>query len=163
MTTTKCPCGSGILMRDCCGAILDGRTKAETAEAMMRARYTAHVVGDFDFVANTHAAEVKKTYNKSAAQAQAETMQWVGLEIMETVEGGAGDDEGVVTFGARFMQDGVLNMHRERSNFRRENGVWVYVDGKINPQIEPRRIEKVGRNAPCPCGSGKKYKKCCGA
>ncbi len=27
----------------------------------------------------------------------------------------------------------------------------------------PRKVEKVGRNDPCPCGSGKKYKKCCGA
>ena len=27
---------------------------------------------------------------------------------------------------------------------------------------EPRRVEKVGRNEPCPCGSGGKYKKCCG-
>ncbi|HJZ13258.1 MAG TPA: SEC-C metal-binding domain-containing protein [Acidobacteriota bacterium] len=26
-----------------------------------------------------------------------------------------------------------------------------------------RNGEKVGRNDPCPCGSGKKYKKCCGA
>lgn len=26
----------------------------------------------------------------------------------------------------------------------------------------PRRVQKVGRNEPCPCGSGKKYKKCCG-
>jgi len=27
----------------------------------------------------------------------------------------------------------------------------------------PAKSEKIGRNAPCPCGSGKKYKKCCGA
>ena len=26
-----------------------------------------------------------------------------------------------------------------------------------------RHVDKVGRNAPCPCGSGKKYKKCCGS
>ena len=27
---------------------------------------------------------------------------------------------------------------------------------------EPTRSSKIGRNEPCPCGSGKKYKKCCG-
>jgi uncharacterized protein YecA (UPF0149 family) len=27
----------------------------------------------------------------------------------------------------------------------------------------PAKSEKIGRNVPCPCGSGKKYKKCCGA
>jgi uncharacterized protein len=31
------------------------------------------------------------------------------------------------------------------------------------PRSEPIRSAKVGRNAPCPCGSGKKYKKCCGS
>jgi SWIM/SEC-C metal-binding protein len=32
----------------------------------------------------------------------------------------------------------------------------------LNP-TETRRVEKkIGRNEPCPCGSGKKYKKCCG-
>jgi preprotein translocase subunit SecA len=30
------------------------------------------------------------------------------------------------------------------------------------PKTEQRRKDKVGRNDPCPCGSGKKYKKCCG-
>jgi yecA family protein len=30
------------------------------------------------------------------------------------------------------------------------------------PPQEPVRSEKIGRNQPCPCGSGKKYKKCCG-
>ena len=27
---------------------------------------------------------------------------------------------------------------------------------------KPKRIKKIGRNEPCPCGSGKKYKRCCG-
>ena len=33
-------------------------------------------------------------------------------------------------------------------------------DGTVKKQ--PRRVQKVGRNDPCPCGSGKKYKHCCG-
>jgi SWIM/SEC-C metal-binding protein len=32
----------------------------------------------------------------------------------------------------------------------------------LNPPV-PVQSEKIGRNDPCPCGSGKKYKKCCGA
>ena len=31
------------------------------------------------------------------------------------------------------------------------------------PASAPRMADKVGRNDSCPCGSGKKYKKCCGA
>lgn len=163
MTTDACPCGSGKTFAACCGPLLDGTAKAETAEALMRARYSAHVVGNFDFIAATHAPEVRASYNVSAAKAQAKTMQWTGLEILDTDEGGPGDDTGTVTFSARFLQDGQVHAHRERAAFRRENGQWVYVDGKINPHHEPRRVDKVGRNDPCPCGSGKKYKKCCGA
>ncbi len=33
-------------------------------------------------------------------------------------------------------------------------------DGTVKKQ--PRRVQKIGRNDPCPCGSGKKYKHCCG-
>jgi preprotein translocase subunit SecA len=36
-------------------------------------------------------------------------------------------------------------------------------DGETTVTTVRRQGEKVGRNAPCPCGSGKKYKKCCGA
>lgn len=142
---------------------MDGTAKAETAEALMRSRYTAHVKGDFDHVANTHAEEIRSSYNISAAKAQAQSMEWVGLDIGETTGGGRDDNTGTVMFTAKFMQNDTLHTHRERSTFRRDKGEWVYVDGKINPTIEPIRVEKVGRNDPCPCGSGKKYKKCCEA
>ncbi|HEU4826564.1 MAG TPA: UPF0149 family protein [Dongiaceae bacterium] len=36
-------------------------------------------------------------------------------------------------------------------------------DQSALPLFEPRRSQKIGRNEPCPCGSGRKYKKCCGA
>ncbi|MBL4613944.1 MAG: YchJ family protein [Magnetovibrio sp.] len=160
---TTCPCNSGKDFDTCCGPILDGSVKSDTAEALMRSRYTAHVKGNFEHVANTHAPEAQASYNVSAAKAQSKKTKWVGLEITETIDGGPDDEIGTVTFTARFEENGEMHAHRERSDFRRENGDWVYVDGKINPQIEPRRIDKVGRNDPCPCGSGKKFKKCCGA
>lgn len=163
MKTNPCPCNSGKDFTDCCGPIIDGSVKAKTAEELMRSRYTAHFMGNFDHVANTHAPEIKDTYNKSAAKSQAKNTEWVSLEITATEDGGPDDETGVVTFTARFKENGEVYAHRERAIFRREKGEWVYVDGKINPQIEPRRVEKIGRNDPCPCGSGKKYKKCCGA
>ena len=43
----------------------------------------------------------------------------------------------------------------ENSRFVKEQGQWFYVDGDLKSQA------KVGRNDPCPCGSGKKYKRCC--
>ena len=36
------------------------------------------------------------------------------------------------------------------------------VGGEGNKPVVKRISDKIGRNDPCPCGSGKKYKKCCG-
>lgn len=160
---TDCPCTSGKAYEDCCGPILDGSDPAETAEALMRSRYTAHVKGNYDHIADTHAPEAQTDYNKDAAAAQFAGVEWLGLDIIATTDGGPSDDTGTVTFTARFRENGELMAHREKSLFRRIEGAWMYVDGDINPAIEQRRVEKVGRNDPCPCGSGKKYKKCCGA
>jgi SEC-C motif domain protein len=158
----QCPCGSGLDFDGCCGPILGG-APAPSPEALMRSRFTAFVRGDLDYIESTHAAEVRDTFNRSAAESTASSVEWVDLEIGETSDGGADDDIGTVEFRARFKKDGELMVHHEQSNFRREEGLWAYVDGKMNPKGKPRRVEKVGRNEPCPCGSGKKYKKCCGA
>ena len=143
----ECPCGSDSEFDECCGPIIGG----------------AQAQGNLDHIENTHASEVRDNFNRSAAESTANSVKWVSLEIFGTAEGGADDETGTVEFSARFRQDGKLMMHHELSNFRREDGRWVYVDGKINPKGKPRRVDKVGRNAPCPCGSGKKFKKCCGA
>ena len=129
----------------------------------MRSRFSAFVRGDLDYIESTHAKEVRDDFNRSAAEHTAKSVEWVNLEIRDTADGSEDDDTGTVEFAARFKKDGELQVHHEQSNFRREEGRWVYVDGKMNPKGTPRRVEKVGRNEPCPCGSGKKYKKCCGA
>ena len=159
----QCPCGSGTDLAECCGPILSGDKSAPTAEALMRSRYTAFVRGDMDHIDNTYAREMRDTSASAKDKNPFEAVEWVGLDIFDTALGGADDDTGTVHFAARFKENGDLLVHRERSNFRREEGRWVYVDGDVNPKGNPVRSEKVGRNQPCPCGSGKKYKKCCGA
>ena len=55
------------------------------------------------------------------------------------------------------------SQHHERAEFSRIDGRWFYIDGEmIKAKPVVREAPKVGRNEPCPCGSGKKYKKCCG-
>jgi SEC-C motif domain protein len=157
----ECPCGSGSGLDQCCGPIIAGNAAAPTAEALMRSRYTAFVRGDLDHIENTQAKDDADSFDR--AEAESMSIDWIGLEIFDVTGGGADDDAGTVDFAARFKKDGEMLFHRERSNFRREDGRWVYVDGEINPKVEQRRAEKVGRNQPCPCGSGKKFKKCCGA
>ncbi|HSV29430.1 MAG TPA: YchJ family metal-binding protein, partial [Candidatus Omnitrophota bacterium] len=77
--------------------------------------------------------------------------------------GGADDETGSVEYVARFKIRGQAHAHHELATFRKEDGRWLYVDGEVNPKTAPRQVAKVGRNDPCPCGSGQKYKKCCGA
>lgn len=154
-----CPCGSGIAFDDCCGPIIQGARAALTAEALMRSRYTAFVRRDWDHIDRTHARAMR---GAAAANNADDSVEWVGLQIFGTTGGGAADETGTVDFAARFRKEGVLLVHRERSNFRREDGRWVYVDGDAAPALPPTQEGKVGRNQPCPCGSGKKYKKCCG-
>jgi len=86
------------------------------------------------------------------------------LEIVDTTGGGADDDEGTVEFIATYRQKGVTHNHHEVGEFRRHKGCWYYTDGKmVTPGTQRNEGPRTGRNDPCPCGSGKKYKKCCGA
>lgn len=157
-----CPCGSGRGVGACCGPILAG-TPAPTAEALMRSRYTAFVRGDLEYIDRTHAPEKRDTAERSATKNTFNSVEWVRLEVLQTTRGGLSDDTGMVEFAAYFSQNGAEMVHRERSNFRRDDGLWIYVDGDFPEDAGAQRIGKVGRNAPCPCGSGKKFKKCCGA
>lgn len=160
---TDCPCGSGKPFEDCCAPAITGTAPAATAEALMRSRYSAYVKGDFEYLGKTLATATAEDYNADSAEASSADVTWTGLEIRSTELGGPDDDTGMVEFAAKFRQNGQDLVHHERSVFEREDGQWVYVDGIINPKSAPVTVEKVGRNDPCPCGSGKKYKKCCGA
>tara|TARA_R110000787_G_scaffold17835_2_gene55248 strand:- start:806 stop:1288 length:483 start_codon:yes stop_codon:yes gene_type:complete len=158
---TSCPCGSGIEFENCCGPYIGG-APAPTPEALMRSRYTAFVQGEIDHIERTVVREEREKFDRAAAQEMSGSVDWLGLKILGTTAGGADDDTGTVDFEAHFRQKGERQVHRERSTFCREDGRWVYVDGDFDLKPETRRVEKIGRNQACPCGSGKKYKKCCG-
>jgi len=156
---TLCPCGSGREAAQCCEAKLLGTQQAETAEQLMRSRYTAFCKGDFEYLKRTHHASTLPVYEK--ATEAADQPLWTGLEILSTELGGPNDTVGWVDFIARFNALGTDQAMREKSRFVKENGVWLYVDGK-NLAVKHNKTAPPGRNEPCPCGSGKKYKKCCG-
>jgi SEC-C motif domain protein len=158
---TECPCGSQKSIDDCCGPIIEGMP-APTAEALMRSRYTAFTLKNLDYIEKTHASEIRKQYNRSAALSAINDANWLGLEVRNVVDGGEDDQIGTVEFLSNFLRDEQNFIHHELASFRKEDGNWVYVDGKMNPRSNPVTSEKIGRNEPCPCGSGKKYKKCCG-
>ncbi|MCP3870230.1 MAG: YchJ family protein [Gammaproteobacteria bacterium] len=158
-----CSCGTGLDLDTCCGPLLSGETHAETAEALMRARYSAFAMRKIDFLSNSLHPDHREDHDAPATRRWAENSEWLGLEIRSTTAGGASDDEGVVEFIATFKEKGVIRRHHEKSQFRKEGDTWYYVDGEmVPPKTEVHQQPKVGRNKPCPCGSGKKYKKCCG-
>ncbi len=160
---SSCPCGSRASYDDCCGPIISGAHPAPTAEALMRSRYSAFAEGAIDHIERSLCREEREDFDRDAITEMSRSVDWLKLDILDTDAGGEGDETGTVRFAAHYRQEGIRQVHHERSVFRREDGQWVYVDGDINPRDPPRKVAKVGRNDPCPCGSGKKFKKCCGA
>ncbi len=159
-----CPCGSSLEFDACCGPILDGQRPAATAEALMRARYCAFVVPRLGFLGDSLHPAHRQDHDQAATRRWAEESEWLGLEVLSTEAGGADDQEGMVEFIATYRdRGGVIRRYHERSRFQREQGNWYFVEGKlVPPKTEVHQGPKVGRNDPCPCGSGRKYKKCCG-
>jgi SEC-C motif domain protein len=131
MASERCPCGSGVVEAACCGVFLDG-VPAPTALALMRSRYTAFVRGAIDYLIETHDASTRGAVDRASIAQWSRDTSWRGLEIVATERGGEDDDEGVVEFIARGVTNGRPFAQRERSRFRRSDGVWYYVDGKIS-------------------------------
>ena len=161
--TELCPCASGRNYGACCGPVLSGAVKAETAEALMRARYSAYATHNVDFLYESAGPETRAEFDRKTCMEWSESAEWHGLEVTRTEAGGKDDEEGVVEFTAKYAVNGKECVHRERAKFARIDGEWRFIDGDIEGQIPIRReTPKIGRNDPCPCGSGRKYKKCCG-
>jgi SEC-C motif-containing protein len=130
----------------------------------MRSRYTAFVEADVAYVEKTRHPRSSNDFDEEAVRAWAEGSVWKGLEIKKVEGGGETDDNGTVDFVATYEEDGEPQRHEERAVFVRFDGRWAFVDGDyVKPETFHRAAPKVGRNDPCPCGSGKKHKKCCGA
>jgi SEC-C motif-containing protein len=142
--------------------VLSGAVSAPTAEALMRARYTAYVKADMDFLLRTMAPEVRPDFDPIEARKIADDAQWLSFELLAASAGGAEDAEGDIEYISKFRLNGQQRIHHERARFRRQDGEWLVCGGEVNPKAPPRQVEKIGRNDPCPCGSGAKYKKCCG-
>ena len=159
----QCPCGSGNELESCCGPYIEGQKPAPTAEALMRSRYTGHVLGKYEYLNETVHPDMRDESDHEDMRKWSEAVEWLGLDVLATADGGEADDKGTVSFIARYAVQGMPQQLHEDAFFSRENGTWYYVDGNVHT-AEPFRREapKVGRNDACPCGSGKKYKKCCG-
>ena len=157
----NCPCGSGIAYIECCEPAITGARPAQTAEILMRARYSAYVLAEMDFIFESTHAGHREGYDHKGTKEWAENAEWQSLEIVSTKKGGAEDSIGEVEFIARFKDKGELREHHECAQFIRQDDRWYFTDGSM-VRSKPIVANKIGRNDPCTCGSSLKYKKCCG-
>jgi SEC-C motif-containing protein len=156
---SNCPCGRENTYENCCQPIISGQTMAVTAEDMMRARYSAYVMQEIDFLCESLVPGSRGDWDAKSTKQWAEQSEWMGLEIVSTDKGQPEDNDGTVEFKAKYMVQNMPQEHHEIATFKKVDGKWYFVTGKSGNQ--PAKSTKVGRNDPCPCGSNKKYKKCC--
>ena len=144
-----CACGSGIALDDCCGKWHQGQP-APSAERLMRSRYSAYTLGLIDYLVATTLPAQQAALDRDSMRAWSLGSTWLGLEVegSELI-----DTHAFVTFTARWHDGDGEHRHRERSAFVQQAGRWYFID--------PTVPLKAGRNDPCPCGSGQKFKKCC--
>ncbi len=134
---TACPCGLGQSYPTCCGAYLDHGQPPATAEALMRSRYSAYVLGREDYLLRTwHESTRPGTLDLSG---DAGTVNWLGLKIVRTEASGPDDARGVVEFVARYKIGGKAHRLHETSRFVREDGQWFYLDGTLHAAAKPGR------------------------
>ncbi|MDX1805178.1 MAG: YchJ family protein [Alcanivorax sp.] len=145
---TACPCQSGRPYSSCCQPLHQGQS-ASSPEALMRSRYSAFALRLTDYL-----QESWHPQTRPASLTLDGDEQWLGLEIVSSTTDG---DQGRVHFRATCRDNHGFSVLEEQARFENINGHWCYRDG--DHQVRPL---KPGRNDPCPCGSGKKFKKCCG-
>lgn len=124
----------------------------------MRARFSAHAVGNFKFLHDSYRATAGRPYVPEDGEPE---ITWTRLEIHghETTDN---PDRSFVDFSAYGTEVGVEKVLHEKAEFLRVNGTWLYNrEMRLGPAPYRSASPKVGRNDPCPCGSGKKYKHCC--
>lgn len=146
-----CACGSGVSYVNCCGQYIDGILVAPTPEALMRSRYTAYTQAHITYISQTMQGPAAKGFDADSAQQWSTQVCWLGLRVLASHES---ENEGSVEFIAFFndAQNKAQQLH-ENSLFKKINSCWYYVDALP--------LTQQARNAPCSCGSGKKFKQCC--
>ncbi len=149
-----CPCGSGNSFELCCQSVMN-HNPATTALMLMRSRYSAYALKNSHYLTQTwHSSTRPNEINILNPH-----IKWIKLEIIDTSQGAVDDLEGYVEFKATYLDGDRCGALHEKSRFGRESGLWVYIDGEI---INEANESKISRNQQCPCGSGQKFKRCCG-
>ena len=117
----------------------------------MRSRYSAFALGEREYLLETWHPD-----HRPASLELDGSIRWIGLEVLGHQESG---DSATVEFEARLIRAGTVSAMHELSEFLCSDGRWYYTVGSaLSASFEPWQP---GRNQACPCGSGRKFKRCC--
>lgn len=150
----NCHCCSSRLFSDCCEPVITNRS-AQSPEQLMRSRYSAYVVKNYDYVLATYDPVQQQNLSLQAIRESSKNTTWLQLEVLNATES---DRVGTVEFMATYSVDTDYFCMHELSSFVKKNTHWYYTTGVM--QDKSGKITP-NRNDHCLCGSGKKYKKCC--
>ena len=150
-----CPCASRKKFQYCCGKYLSEKALPETAEQLMRSRYTAFCEDNIDYLITTLHPSKRTNKDRKELTKTINNTTWLNLTIINTSQGKKSDKIGYVEFVAAFKINEIQQLH-ENSKFIKIDGKWFYLEGDILPDFIPKSNDK------CWCGSDKKYKKCHG-
>lgn len=124
---SPCPCGNSRDYAACCGRYHTGEA-APDAEALMRSRYSAYVLGDAGYLRATWHPDTRPDELGLDTPGAARTT-WLGLSVKEHKI--TGPDTAEVGFVACYRVGGGSAVRmQERSRFVRIEGRWYYVDGE---------------------------------
>ncbi|MGB1199199.1 MAG: YchJ family protein [Thalassotalea sp.] len=158
-----CYCGSTQHYQQCCQPFIEGNLTPSTPEQLMRSRYSAYATKNCQYIFNTYAQAVQKENSLNDIAQWAEQTQWLALIVKQacssTLTSFDPNNPPTVSFDAFYQQDKQFYKMSECSRFIVENNQWRYLNGDVEDHL---LITSPKRNDSCFCGSGKKFKKCCG-
>ena len=125
MSGAACPCGSGRVLEACCGRFHAG-APAPDAEALMRSRYSAYVLGLEDYLLATWHPDTRPAALDLDVPPRP---QWLGLAVKAHAPLDA--SHATVEFVARYKRNGRAFKLHETSRFEQVDGRWLYVGGEI--------------------------------
>lgn len=143
----NCPCSKTLSYSECCEPLHKNKNVATSSEQLMRSRYSAYALGLGEYLYETtdpkfaSREEIVEYISQSKEQ-----LEWLQLDVISS-------SKNRVEFKAYYMEDEKLFVLHEKSEFINIDGKWFYESGEL-------LTSKIERNIPCPCGSGKKVKKC---
>jgi len=181
-----CYCGSNCDFSSCCQPYINKKAPVQTAEQLMRSRFSAYVLGDAQYIYDTYAKSSQAEQSVEGIEDWSKSCAWIALKIYPLVNSENKPTEQFIEFSAFYITNNVLCELREKSRFILEENTtvnskrdkesapnipseqWRYIDGDI---IKHSELSKIKRNTLCPCNhypttwqikKGKKFKHCCG-